>query len=71
MEELLRALLPQVLGGIDLEIRRFGGKADLLKKLPERLAGYARQIAPHLDLARNRSRSFGKLRELLTELARG
>lgn len=37
----LRSLLPKILPGVAFEIRVFRGKPDLLKKLPQRLAGYA------------------------------
>ncbi|MDQ2706869.1 MAG: DUF4276 family protein [Actinomycetota bacterium] len=37
----LRAFLPKIAPGVDHEILSFRGKSDLLKKLPQRLAGYA------------------------------
>lgn len=37
----LEGLLPQVLRGAEFEIRPFQCKDDLLKRLPERLRGYA------------------------------
>ena len=41
-EAALRALLPKIVGAeVGFEIRVFRGKADLLDKLPRRLAGYA------------------------------
>lgn len=40
-EAALRILMPKVLPGVSYEIRVFRGKADLVKKLPQRLAGYA------------------------------
>jgi Domain of unknown function (DUF4276) len=43
-ESALEVLLPRVVPGIDFEIRVFRGKADLLKKLPDRLKGYAAWI---------------------------
>ncbi|MGH3941841.1 MAG: DUF4276 family protein [Pseudonocardiaceae bacterium] len=43
-EHALRALLPRIVPGLDFEIRVFQGKADLLKKLPDRLKGYAAWI---------------------------
>ncbi len=41
MESFLRGLLPCLLGGIPFEIRTFQCKDDLLKRLPQRLRGYA------------------------------
>ena len=40
MEAALEKLLPKILTNADFEIRRFQCKDDLLKRLPERLAGY-------------------------------
>lgn len=40
-ETALRALMPKLLPGVPYQIRVFRGKSDLLKKLPQRLAGYA------------------------------
>lgn len=40
-EAALRILLPKVLGGLSFQVYRFQGKHDLLKRLPERLRGYA------------------------------
>ncbi len=44
-EQALRILLPRIVPGIDFEIRVFQGKSDLLKRLPNRLKGYATWIA--------------------------
>ncbi len=44
-EHALRALLPRIVSRVDFEIRVFQGKPDLLKKLPDRLKGYAGWIA--------------------------
>lgn len=41
MEAALELLLPKMLVNADFEIRRFQCKDDLLKHLPERLAGYS------------------------------
>ncbi len=41
MEVFLRGLLPRLLGGVYFEIRTFQCKDDLLKRLPDRLRGYA------------------------------
>lgn len=43
-EQALRILLPRIVPGVDFEIRVFQGKTDLLKKLPDRLKGYASWI---------------------------
>lgn len=44
-ERALRLLLPALVGpSVDYEVRTFRGKADLLKKLPARLAGYATYV---------------------------
>lgn len=43
-EQALRALLPRIVPGIAFEIRVFQGKSDLLRKLPNRLKGYATWI---------------------------
>jgi Domain of unknown function (DUF4276) len=40
-ETALRVLMPKLAPGHPFEIRVFRGKPDLLKKLPQRLAGYA------------------------------
>jgi hypothetical protein len=49
-EAALRILLPKLLRpGVQCEIRLFQGKPDLLKKLPDRLRGYARRV-PREDL---------------------
>jgi hypothetical protein len=40
-ERALDVLLPRIVPGVDFEIRVFRGKTDLLKKLPDRLKGYA------------------------------
>ncbi len=41
MEVFLRALLPRLLDAVHFEIRAFQCKDDLLKRLPDRLRGYA------------------------------
>lgn len=41
MEAALNVLLPKLLGDIEFQIIRFQCKDDLLKRLPERLRGYA------------------------------
>lgn len=41
MEAALRALLPRLLSELSFEIYPFQGKLDLLKRLPDRLRGYA------------------------------
>ena len=41
MEVFLRTLLPQLLGPVHFDIRTFQCKSDLLKRLPDRLRGYA------------------------------
>lgn len=43
-ERALRVRLPRLVPGVDFEIRVFGGKPDLVKKLPDRLKGYATWI---------------------------
>lgn len=40
-EEALRALLPRFIGSTTFEVYSYGGKRDLLAKLPSRLRGYA------------------------------
>jgi len=40
----LERLLPKIVPGVPYEIREFAGKTTLLKKLPDRLAGYATRI---------------------------
>lgn len=43
--EALEALLPRCLEpGTEYQVRRFSGKRDLLKKLPQRLKGYREWI---------------------------
>lgn len=41
MRQALDHLLPKIVPGTPYEIRVFNGKPDLLKKLPDRLRGYA------------------------------
>lgn len=41
MEAALRVLLPRVLGDLTFEVYRYQCKNELLKRLPERLQGYA------------------------------
>lgn len=43
-ESALEVLVPRIVPGVDFEIRVFQGKVDLLKKLPDRLKGYAAWI---------------------------
>lgn len=43
-EHALRVLLPRIVPNADFEVRVFQGKVDLLKKLPDRLKGYASWI---------------------------
>lgn len=43
-ERALEVLLPRIVPGVDFEIRVFRGKPDLLRKLPDRLRGYAAWI---------------------------
>lgn len=41
MEVSLRIIMPQIAPGLPFEIRRFSGKPDLLRNLPNRLKGYS------------------------------
>lgn len=41
MEAALRALLPRLLGELSFQVYPYQGKLDLLKRLPDRLRGYA------------------------------
>ena len=43
-EELLRGIVPKMVGDLSFAIRTFEGKMDLLKKLPDRLKAYAQWI---------------------------
>jgi hypothetical protein len=43
-EQALRVLLPRIVPNADFEVRVFRGKIDLLKRLPDRLKGYATWI---------------------------
>ncbi len=43
-EQALPVLLPRIVPDADFEVRVFQGKTDLLKKLPDRLRGYATWI---------------------------
>jgi hypothetical protein len=45
-EEVLRQLLPRMLGGLSFEVYSHLCKDDLLKRLPERLRGYAHWLPP-------------------------
>ncbi|CAN5412383.1 DUF4276 family protein [soil metagenome] len=40
MAQALKSLLPRIAVGVSCAVRTFNGKPDLLKKLPNRLAGY-------------------------------
>ncbi|MBS3821718.1 MAG: DUF4276 family protein [Planctomycetes bacterium] len=44
MEAALRVLLPRVLGDLSFDVYPHQGKADLLKRLPDRLHGYAKWL---------------------------
>lgn len=41
MEAALRGLLPRLVGDMSFEVYPYQGKDDLLRKLPQRLLGYA------------------------------
>ena len=43
-EQALRVLLPRIIAGVEFDVRVVQGKPDLLRKLPDRLKGYARWI---------------------------
>ncbi|MCA1709054.1 MAG: DUF4276 family protein, partial [Actinobacteria bacterium] len=47
-EHALYALLPRIAPNVEFDVRVFRGKPDLLKKLPNRLQGYATWI-PHTN----------------------
>lgn len=49
-EYALTALMPAIVPDVDYVVRRYQGKHELLKKLPQRLLGYARY--PGRDLTR-------------------
>ena len=40
-EQALRVLLPRIIADVEFDVRLFQGKPDLLRKLPDRLKGYA------------------------------
>ena len=44
MEAALRVLLPRVVGDLSFQVYPHQGKADLLKRLPDRLHGYAKWL---------------------------
>lgn len=44
-EQALRVLLPRIVPNVGFEVRVFQGKTDLLKRLPDRLKGYATWIS--------------------------
>lgn len=46
--EALKVLLPQLVGDVSYKVRTFDGKPDLLKKLPQRLAGYRHWPREHM-----------------------
>ncbi len=46
MEALLSSLLPRLVPGLSVAIRRFQGKHDLLSKLPQRMQGYRKTLQP-------------------------
>lgn len=48
MGEALKVLLPQIVANVSYAVRTFDGKPDLLKKLPQRLAGYRHHDPEHL-----------------------
>lgn len=43
-EEVLRRILPGILGAVSFDVHPFQGKQDLLAKLPERLRAYRRSL---------------------------
>ena len=47
-EYALTALMPAIVPDVDYVVRRYQGKHELLKKLPQRLLGYARYPGPDL-----------------------
>lgn len=46
MEAALRLIIPKIIGRLSFDVYPFQGKDDLLKKLPERLRGYANWLPP-------------------------
>lgn len=87
-EQALRALLPRIVPNAEFEVRVFRGKTDLLKRLPDRLKGYANwitradtclvvlvdrdtEIAQHMNVDANRSRSFQVFRDGVRRLVAG
>jgi hypothetical protein len=74
MEEALQHLLPKLLRqGVQAEIRRFQCKDDLLKQLPQRLAGYAQwlpQTAMILVIVDCDDDDFIELKDRLEQMAR-
>lgn len=46
MEAALRLIIPKIIGSLSFDVYPFQGKDDLLKKLPERLRGYANWLPP-------------------------
>ena len=45
-EAALRAVLPRMLGKVSFEIHQYGSKSELIKRLPQRLRGYAAWLPP-------------------------
>ena len=74
MEEALQFILPKMLGShINIEIRRFQCKDDLLKKLPQRLSGYANFLldtAKVLVIVDRDDDDYYQLKQSLEDMAR-
>jgi integrase len=47
MEAALRLVVPRIVRDLSFEVYPYQGKADLLRRLPERLQGYAKWLRPN------------------------
>ena len=68
MEAALRALLPRLLGEVSFEVYLHQGKQDLLKRLPDRLRGYAKWLPPSYRVVVVVDRDNEDCRKLKTQL---
>jgi len=68
MEQALRVLLPRVLRGLSFAVYPYQCKADLLKRLPDRLRGYAAWLPEDYRIVVVVDRDDDDCRELKTQL---
>lgn len=73
MEAVLRTVLPKILGRVSFEVYPYPGKAELLRRLPNRLSGYAEWLPETwriLVLVDRDDEDCRKLKSSLDDMAR-